>query len=859
MAEPLGILAGIIGIATATIKAAKCLARLIDDYEHGSHEVHSISRDIQAFYPIVRALIAALEEERIWHLVESDEVVAETVRNLYRPLSLCRALLGELMVHIQRPVRKVTHTRTHKVAVIDAQWTFFTKTKIKTLQAQLESSKSTLCTALNVISLYVRTIWKIPPAPKLTTSRLCGVRSLAQGEFLAVHLSTRSCNSTVSSDNIQKVQPASSYYALSSSQSHGENSLIANAQEWKGSSLQGDLPVQHPWLLHGWKSQKPSIKAKCLERTTTQYRGADFEPHQQSHNTAEVSNASSYQSSWRVKAHEQDHDDMEMFYECVSTLPAHGQSSSLTNDYSILEGSPQYYFESRSSFFPEQYFMQSVVTESTVVLAMIQAKSSHLQYMYFLLYAENPRQWRKITVSATFSHVKASGEALQVSVSDSDDGNCKLLPRAIQNVLEPLLDRLEIFYSVTSISLSLKEDDCGHIVLDSPAIEVCENTLEVQTSNEDRILQEIEHLACPQFVEPDIVVLSRMSSSTYHVLAGIRKCIEQKAPFATAGKHGDNGFKDFCRDLKFLHSLYDCAGVVKFIGVVLDRTGRHLKSYLYESTTIGSLRRFLTVVNSETEHIPWAVREIWSRQIVEAVAEVHRRNKVVGLLDLANIGLRADGSAMLTHLKTSQRHIPNEKGLLAPELWVTQGRDSKGKLHNLLNFQTDIFQLGLILWLLAEHRPKVVGYLCTKYACTHFPRYTCIQAHVNPVELPPCCSGIPAYITDIITKCRSSDPTQRPSARSLLEKMPFTGSITDRAPTIPRYLEIIAPKVAYFSPHCDECGVLARDLHYHCNVCFNGDFDLCPQCIQQGVHCFDPKHHMVRRILENGRFVLDAE
>ena len=144
--------------------------------------------------------------------------------------------------------------------------------------------------------------------------------------------------------------------------------------------------------------------------------------------------------------------------------------------------------------------------------------------------------------------------------------------------------------------------------------------------------------------------------------------------------------------------------------------------------------------------------------------------------------------------------------------------------RDMLNFRTDIFQLGLILWLLAEHRLYCTGYLCAKSACTKFPRYTCVMDHANPVELPACCGGVPSYFSDIIRRCRLPDFKARPSARRLIEAFPYTGEIKDRAPRIAKTLDVYAPKVAYFSPRCDECGMLAKDLHYHCNVCYEGDF-----------------------------------
>jgi hypothetical protein len=191
---------------------------------------------------------------------------------------------------------------------------------------------------------------------------------------------------------------------------------------------------------------------------------------------------------------------------------------------------------------------------------------------------------------------------------------------------------------------------------------------------------------------------------------------------------------------------------------------------------------------------------------------------------------------------------------MPPELREPSERHN-GVAPDVLNFETDIFQLGLILWLLAEHRPNCDGYLCAKSRCTKFPRYTCVADHANPVELPACCGDIPSSFTDIIPRCRLPNSRARPSARSLMDAFPYTGEIRDRAPGIVHLLDVYAPKVAYFSVHCDACGMLAKDFHYHCNICFKGDFDLCPECVAQGVHCFTPEHRLAKRVLRNGRYV----
>ncbi|MCJ1379451.1 hypothetical protein MMC17_002552 [Xylographa soralifera] len=436
-----------------------------------------------------------------------------------------------------------------------------------------------------------------------------------------------------------------------------------------------------------------------------------------------------YETLKGVTTDEQDLSAVKIFYDCVSRLSVDD-------------------LETKSSFYPEQYSTESLFSERIFVIAMIQSQEDYRKQKYFLLF-----RLLIIMMTAARCYQRRS------------------------NLLNSLLPRLEFPYSVTNLSLSLKEDKSGQIGIESPSIHVAEDKLEAHMSDEDQILQDIEHLGCRKVFESDVTVLSRISSSSYHVLIGTRKCVEQKASFAAAGRQGENGYRDFCQDLRLLHSLRGCAGVVEFISVVLDKTGQHLKGYVYESPMIGSLSRLFDIANSQSKRIPWLIREIWSRQIIEAVSEVYKKDKVIGVLTIYNIGLRADGRAVLTRLKTSQRHIRNVKGAMPPELREPSKR-TRGVAPDTFNFQTDIFQLGLILWLIAEHRPICTAYFCAKSACTTFLSHTCTADHANPVELPACCGGIPAGFTDIITRCRLPNSRARPSARSLIEALPYTGETT---------------------------------------------------------------------------------
>lgn len=192
---------------------------------------------------------------------------------------------------------------------------------------------------------------------------------------------------------------------------------------------------------------------------------------------------------------------------------------------------------------------------------------------------------------------------------------------------------------------------------------------------------------------------------------------------------------------------------------------------------------------------------------------------------------------------------------MPPELRDQPQSDKLAARKKTTNFRTDIFQLGLILWLIVEHKPKAVGYLCAKAVCTHYPRYTCEADHSNPVELPECCGSCPRYLREIIRKCRLQDPHARPSALELAEAIESTEDPQNHKSDIGDLLHAYATATEITAMYCDECGALTRENHFHCNVCREGDFDVCPGCYARGIRCYGSGHLLTHRTLRNRRLI----
>lgn len=58
-----------------------------------------------------------------------------------------------------------------------------------------------------------------------------------------------------------------------------------------------------------------------------------------------------------------------------------------------------------------------------------------------------------------------------------------------------------------------------------------------------------------------------------------------------------------------------------------------------------------------------------------------------------------------------------------------------------------------------------------------------------------------------------------------------------------------------YSVYCNSCNVPIPDMHYHCDVCDSGDYDLCQGCMDKGVSCAGENHWMIKRFVKNGRVI----
>lgn len=97
--------------------------------------------------------------------------------------------------------------------------------------------------------------------------------------------------------------------------------------------------------------------------------------------------------------------------------------------------------------------------------------------------------------------------------------------------------------------------------------------------------------------------------------------------------------------------------------------------------------------------------------------------------------------------------------------------------------------------------------------------------------------------------CRAENPRNRPAAREIIKLFPEVNE-PKSAPPKPAELASAEPSSSMKGPsswiRCDYCrAVILQPPFFHCNVCNNGDFDICQKCYGSGKHCLDNDHMVV--------------
>jgi serine/threonine protein kinase len=357
---------------------------------------------------------------------------------------------------------------------------------------------------------------------------------------------------------------------------------------------------------------------------------------------------------------------------------------------------------------------------------------------FFLTYAEEPTKWRRVTVSCDYRQLEPDSLEADLKTLHYQRDKSSRIYEAIRDSLPDI----QFYDTVTNLKLQTTDGRLHvHVTEDVNEIIPYPST------------SAIEHLGCKRFREDAISFESHISGFVYKVAVNNKPFIKKEIP-------GPDAVEEFLYEINALCSLQDSKSVIKFEGIIVDETNELIKGLLISYADQGALVDMIYDFKP-TGQLTWERRERWGRQIVEGLSEIHEAGYVQGDFTLSNIVIDKNDDAKIIDI--NRRGCP--VGWEPPEL--AKLIESGQRISIYIGVKSDLYQLGMVLWALAEQQDEPER--------QDRPLAKTMELHR---------SDIPDYFRDIVRACMSDSPRKRPSASQLLKKFPLPIQTMDAKPTV---------------------------------------------------------------------------
>ncbi|KAI9779250.1 MAG: hypothetical protein M1839_007502 [Geoglossum umbratile] len=368
---------------------------------------------------------------------------------------------------------------------------------------------------------------------------------------------------------------------------------------------------------------------------------------------------------------------------------------------------------------------------------------------FFVTYAETPNRRRRITVSCDYRNGPPDSleQELQKLKYQRDKS-----ARIYEAIRESLPD-IQFYDTVTNLKLQTTD---GRL-----HVHVTEDIHEIIPYPP---ISAISHLRCPRYTESALEFDSHLSGFVYKMRVNGEVYIKKEIP-------GPDTVEEFLYEINALQYLNGSKSVIHFGGVVVDDEQQYVKGLLISFAEQGAL---IDLIYDEKDRLPWKRRERWALQIVQGLSEIHEGGFVQGDFTLSNIVIDDRDDAKIIDI--NRRGCP--VGWEPPE--VTALIDSGQRIGMYIGVKSDLFQLGMVLWALAEEQDEP-------------------EMQPRPLSLRNTTRDIPQYYRDLVSTCLSDRPQDRLSARELLTRFPVISDADSRpdiqardigpSPTERRYID----------------------------------------------------------------------
>lgn len=348
---------------------------------------------------------------------------------------------------------------------------------------------------------------------------------------------------------------------------------------------------------------------------------------------------------------------------------------------------------------------------------------------FFVTYAHKPTHWRRLTVSCDYR--KAERNSLEWDLRELQFQRDKSF--AIYEAIRESLPEIQFYDTVTNLKLETTDARLH--------VHVTEDVNEIIQYPPKSMLRHIldgQVLPRPMEVhEGDLEFEAHLSGFVYRIRYKDKVFIKKEIP-------SPDTVDEFLYEINALHALSDSKHVIKLEAIVLDDTGQTVRGLLLSHASQGAI---VDLLYENKGRIPWDHRELWARQAITGLRDIHEEGYIQGDFTLSNIVVDEDNNAQIIDI--NRRGCP--VGWEPPE--IAQKIASNQRISMYIGEKSDLYQLGMTLWALAMDDDEP-------------------ERHDPPLlvdEFPP---HIPQYFRRIVRSCLATRPRDRLSAKALVDLFP---------------------------------------------------------------------------------------
>ena len=518
-----------------------------------------------------------------------------------------------------------------------------------------------------------------------------------------------------------------------------------------------------------------------------------------------------------------------------------------THDQAIAPA-PTTLIDSSSNFFPETYTVDQRLPASYLLVTGSYEQMFSLGYktnVYRVLFRKDPRQWYRLDVSIDLPRSSSYWAATKLTPEefktyDQIHGAPRSsLPLTLLTKLQRCLEQVELVEADTSIHFSLSWQD--DVMLESKRIDSGQLVSSPQHLFVDA-LAFLDDLGCPRYYQQDVIQIKLLEPPNRFV-----SCLSGRIVLETMFARTIPSVS-LLYSINVLHCVRGHLAFANLVGVVTNKKRTRLMSYLIDFP----VSQFRIQEKMGDPGITWQRREKWARQLVVGVAEVHKKGYVVGTLLHSRGPLIMEESDCVHFCRFRQTHLVGRKhgGYYPPEFGHLKSYSPSTAEADCprSTSKTDIYQLGQLLWILAENKPgNFRSPVCIRKQCGNRVDHE-EQRHFDCISLPPLPETIPGYYREMVNACRSKHLEDRPSARDLLDRFPRLDTPLFSPPKVATFKDTISGrmgKVYRCTFACDLCGESELSWFLHCNVCNLNSFEICYRRYTAGRHCYQEDHLLI--------------